>query len=212
MAVTINAKTMKTLGLKSSRTPRKGRCPRTEYDNGREIRFLVPIAPKTKSRARTFFNQAGSDAMPGARTLKAHTVTPKTTKAFERSVAEMVAIAMKGAKPFDCPVEVDLVFVINGDANEWPVGIADGDLDNHKKAVLDAMKGVVYTDDRLVVRSRQVKICGPDDGIYCACRPASPALSGLTAWVQMKLAGCKTGQALAFFDAGDGTPAASDAL
>ena len=47
------------------------------------------------------------------------------------------------------------------------------------KAVLDAVNGVVFKDDRLVVEMRLAKICLPSPAIALRVRPADPTLGGL---------------------------------
>ncbi len=219
MTARISKQSARVLGLLKVRSARARREARTHHDR-QEVRFIAPITPKTKSRARTFYSVAairkafllsGGSVEKFLATLKAQTITPTETRAFERAIAEFGALAMKGAEPFDCPVEIDLVFILKGDATEWPVAPSDGDLDNHKKAVLDALKGVVITDDRLVVRSRQIMVCGPNEGVYCACRPASPDISDLTVWVQRQLAGDTNGRLPALGSGEASAPAASGA-
>jgi Holliday junction resolvase RusA-like endonuclease len=80
---------------------------------------------------------------------------------------------MVGRQPFSVAVEVEYELAFEGDPSEWPTGTQDGDLDNLVKAVNDAMNRVVFSDDKLVVRSSEVKVCATQGFIRVVVRPAS---------------------------------------
>src|SRR3546814_399022 len=70
----------------------------------REVVFRAPLTPKTKSRARTFYSMKAiraafleSRGNPDrfVALLKAETITPTKTAEFEKSLREILAIAMK---------------------------------------------------------------------------------------------------------------------
>lgn len=110
----------------------------------REITFLVPGAPVPKARART--GRYG-------------TYTPKRTKDYEAAVAlhGLRARAVARMKPFECPVQLKLIFVEDGvlvtvreDHDASPEG-RRYDISNVLKSIEDGLNGVLYRDDRQVV-------------------------------------------------------------
>jgi Holliday junction resolvase RusA-like endonuclease len=146
----------------------------------------LPFDPKPKERPRTVTNMAAIErafaasrgridvfrSMVGKGTSR--TFTPKTTKGYEDLIAIAAAAAMAGRKPFECPVDVRILFTLKGDPEKWPTSAADGDGDNMEKAVLDAMNGIVFLDDRLVVRCSKEKACGPQPRVVIKIEPADP--------------------------------------
>ena len=110
------------------------------------ISFVVPIRPQGKGRPR--FARAGD----GVRTY-----TDAKTRAYEEMVRLHAIRAMSGRKPFDAAVEVEILAGFKSSTTPgWFVSGADAD--NIGKAALDAMNGVVYRDDGLVVSLLVVKI------------------------------------------------------
>ena len=98
------------------------------------------IKPRSKQRPRS--------------TRSGHTYTPKETREYEKNIAEMY----DGNLFAEGPLHVRLVF--RADKIELtirelqPKSIPSklrGDIDNYAKAVLDALNGVAYTDDKQVV-------------------------------------------------------------
>ncbi len=77
--------------------------------------------------------------------------TPKRVKDWENVVKDEAQKYFE--RPFDRPVVVSLTFYLprpNSRRLDFWVSTTP-DLDNLEKAVLDALNGVAYTDDRLVV-------------------------------------------------------------
>ena len=72
----------------------------------------------------------------------------------------IASAAMRGRALLNVPVEVELLFVLEGDDNLWPTDDSDPDVDNIEKSVLDGCNGVVWTDDRLVCVVIKRKVCG----------------------------------------------------
>lgn len=103
------------------------------------------------------------------------TYTPKATADYEGLLSHAARAAMRGRPPMECPVETDIFLQLAGDPSVWPTSRLDGDADNLEKAVLDAMNGIVFADDRLVVRSVREKACGPDALVRVRVRPAGPS-------------------------------------
>ena len=138
----------------------------------------MPIEPIPKARARTSLSKAQIEkCFVQARgnllvfrslldKLKHHTFTPERTAAFESQVAMFANRAMAGKAPSERPVAMKLVFMFEGDDGLWPTDVTDGDVDNLEKAVKDALNGIAYRDDRLVVELEKKKICRRDFGVH----------------------------------------------
>jgi Holliday junction resolvase RusA-like endonuclease len=169
--------------------PKSGRSLRIEHPPASfEMVLDLPYDPQTKERPRTVVNaeslvgafvEAKGNAKRFRELLKgrmSRTYTPKNTADYESLVraAAMVEMAKARLQLFECPVETDLHFVFKGDGETWPTALGDGDADNLEKAVLDALNGVVFKDDRLVVRSTRSKSCGPVARLVVAVRNAAP--------------------------------------
>lgn len=161
----------------------------------------LAIAPQPKQRART---GVSSDALLRAfRTAHGHegrflsalkasrhvfSQTPEATREFERAIAEAGRAAMTagGLAPLAVPVVMEAIFTFSAghkpehehhegqSTTLMPTSQRDGDLDNHEKAVLDALNTIAYVDDRLVVSKRAVKCIGLVDRIQVLVRPALP--------------------------------------
>lgn len=146
----------------------------------------LPFDPKPKERPRTvtspealraaFLSSRGSlEAFMKAVSGKiSRTYTPKATADYEKLVSAAATAAMGRRRPFACAVETRVTLVLAGDPGTWPTSRLDGDADNLEKAVLDAMNGIVFADDRLVVRSWREKTCGPVPELRVEVRPAAP--------------------------------------
>jgi Holliday junction resolvase RusA-like endonuclease len=152
---------------------------------GEEIRFEMPIPPLPKERPRTFiderslanaFVQAHGDVKKFMAMIKVKTVTPKQTKKYEDDIATVTRLTMGTRKPYAIPVEMEIIFRFEGEEDFWPTAVADGDLDNLDKALLDGMeKGGAFTNDRLICRRISVKEChSTKPGMTVILRPAKP--------------------------------------
>lgn len=84
------------------------------------------------------------------------TYTDDKTEAFERHIALIARREMGRRRALDVPVMVSVVagFKRGSSSGEHPTHNRSADADNILKAVLDAMNGIVYTDDKLVVDAR----------------------------------------------------------
>lgn len=98
------------------------------------LSFFVAGKPTPKGRPRV---------MPNG-----HTFTPEKTRAFEELVSWTAKIAMGGQPPLEGPVFISLAFFGSH---------ANADVDNLAKAVLDAMNGIVYKDDKQISRLTATK-------------------------------------------------------
>lgn len=148
----------------------------------------LPYDPRPKERPRSaldrevlmkaFIGASGNLGTFMAMATKGaiHTYTPERTLEYENLLKAEAQLLMlqNRRKPFDIPLEADIVFTLAGDAGLWPTSGLDGDGDNLQKAVLDALNEVVFTDDRLIVRKRVEKICGPKPSVSVVIRPANP--------------------------------------
>lgn len=127
------------------------------------IDFTVPVRPVPKERPR--FARMGKFI---------RTYTPKRTHDYEGLIADAARFALGSARPTDRPVAVRLTFAF-AYAKSWSkkkreaaargelFPYAAGDTDNLAKLALDAVNGVIWTDDRKVVRIEAQKVYGPQD-------------------------------------------------
>ena len=101
---------------------------------------IFSVKPRSKQRPRS--------------TRSGHTYTPKETREYEKLISELYV----GNLFADNPLEVELVF----DNDKTTIVITElkppknpsklrGDIDNYAKAILDALNGVAYTDDKQIV-------------------------------------------------------------
>ncbi len=121
----------------------------------REISFTMPIKPQGKARPR--FTRTG------------HAYTPKNTRDYEQTVELYARRTMDGETPFECALRVTIEAVFEP-PRSWGKTKRAGfivfgyphdkkpDCDNIAKAVLDALNGIVFLDDKqvteLIVRKR----------------------------------------------------------
>lgn len=109
--------------------------------------------------------------------------TPEKTRSYEGMIRTAAMEAMGNRQPFDVPVEFTLRAVFSVPTS-WStkkrvaalVGqVKPGkkpDLDNIAKAWNDALNGVAYRDDSLIVRMTLDKRYGPAPLVVCTVRPA----------------------------------------
>jgi len=109
--------------------------------------FTIPGQPVPKARPRV---------------VNGHAYTPRETAEYERAVQWAYKAVAKGADPRTTPCTVEMVFrfAIPASARRkrLPDLIKPGDphthrpdIDNLSKSVLDALNGLAFTDDALVV-------------------------------------------------------------
>jgi len=98
-----------------------------------EIQFTVP-----------------SDPIPAARPRFSgrHAYQPKRNRDYREVVQASAREVMNGRAPMTCEVEVQISLFrrFKTTARQF------GDLDNHAKAILDALNKIVFADDSQVVR------------------------------------------------------------
>lgn len=128
-------------------------------------------APQGKGRARAFLRGGHMGHY-----------TPEKTRSYEGMIRTAAMEALGEREPIDAPIEFVLraIFPIpaswsNRKRNQAIVGeIRPGkkpDLDNIAKAWNDALNGVVYRDDSLIVRSVLEKTYGPQPLVVVTVRP-----------------------------------------
>jgi Holliday junction resolvase RusA-like endonuclease len=117
-----------------------------------ELRLDVTPVPKGRPRARR----------------NGHIYTPATTRAYETEVARLASIQMAVAhkRPFALPISVVvgawLPIPKSFTKAEVRAALAgeiapNGDIDNFAKSALDALNGIVWTDDRLITQLTATK-------------------------------------------------------
>ncbi|MBY0355648.1 MAG: RusA family crossover junction endodeoxyribonuclease [Rickettsiales bacterium] len=117
------------------------------------IRITLAEIPVAKGRGKVGVNRATGRGM---------IFTPAKTKAYESKLRDAASDAMAGLPPFDEPLAVYVdafVPVPPSWSQRKQVAALAGvlhpqsrpDLDNYVKAALDALNGVVYRDDNLVI-------------------------------------------------------------
>lgn len=84
------------------------------------------------------------------RVYRGRGITPHTTREAENRVRSAFRIKYPNAKPISQPINVHAQF--------WMSNHRTHDLDNMFKLVTDALNGIAYTDDRLIVQQSSFKI------------------------------------------------------
>ena len=152
-----------------------GRGKTTLLADGRiqSIAMELDVVPVPKERARTV--RIGRDAY-----VKTVSYTPKRTKYFTRQVEMVARHVVDVATVMESPVRLTMEFVIAA-PRSWPkwkreaaiAGIiaptGRPDMDNLEKALLDALNGIVFEDDALVVQRGAEKLYGETPGIRVRC-------------------------------------------
>lgn len=174
MVIRISAAEAARLGVKSPKKKRKSKSTRPaikdETFSGQDpICLKLPVHPYTKDRPRSFIDErslvkAFQIAKGSIDVFKKHirmkTITQKETRDFEKAVANAARAMMGNKPPLEGPVEIYVRFVLNGDKDYWAVSRRDGDLDNHEKSLFDALNGIVYSDDCVIVDKHTQKVFG----------------------------------------------------
>lgn len=145
------------------------------------VTFVVPGTPVGKERARSVV--VGVVRKPNGKVRpRIRHYTPEKTAAWERAAGMIGRGAMRGRKPFDCPVQIDFVatFAVPVSWPRWKRDLAlrglvrptvKPDRDNIDKAVCDALKGVVWADDCYTVEGNQRKVYGLEPGVAVCITP-----------------------------------------
>lgn len=131
----------------------------------------IPGDPKPKGRVR--FTKTSD----GALHVRQWNYTPETTRAYENVVRSYAKDAMRGRSPFVGAVSVKVIAykpLLKSFTAEQRLAALDGrllpdvkpDVDNYGKLALDALNGVVYADDKQVVRLTLEKCYGAESRLW----------------------------------------------
>jgi Holliday junction resolvase RusA-like endonuclease len=136
-----------------------------------KIEFDVPGIPKATPRTKSSFNK---------HTGKSFVYTPKTADDWKACVKHAYLTSAKGHF-FEVPVQAVLVYRFQRPVSHFRTGKHAGELkpsapmwcdrkpdwDNLGKAVCDALNGVAYKDDSMVVDARVIKLWSDDGTSGC---------------------------------------------
>jgi Holliday junction resolvase RusA-like endonuclease len=119
--------------------------------------FGLPVA-QPRARARAF-------AVGGQTRIQMY--DPPQAKDWKRTVQAQV-LSFKPSAPAEGPLAMRLVFHLPRPQSlpkreQWPTKRPD--LDNLTKGVKDALRGVIYRDDSLIVRFAAAKVYGTAPGV-----------------------------------------------
>jgi Holliday junction resolvase RusA-like endonuclease len=134
------------------------------------VRFHVLGAPIPKGRPRAY--HAGEHI---------RMYTPATTADWERSIREQARVH-RPAQLLDGPLAIELTFYRlrpKSAPRRITLPATRPDLDNLAKAVLDALRGVIYRDDAQIVDKLLRKRFGDPPGVTVLVRPA---VAGGSCW------------------------------
>lgn len=120
------------------------------------ITFNFPIEPVAKGRPRIWNGRA---------------VTPPKTREFEKTVKALARSQYKG-EPLDGPLRMVVVFMLKKPKTvkrEYPT--VKPDLSNLVKSLEDALNGIAYVDDSLIIETLSSKKYGPVSGVFVDVSP-----------------------------------------
>uniref|UniRef100_A0A6M3LAW8 Putative endodeoxyribonuclease n=1 Tax=viral metagenome TaxID=1070528 RepID=A0A6M3LAW8_9ZZZZ len=124
-----------------------------------------------------------------------HTHLPKKTRNWMDTVSSQAQLVAPPI-PLDCPIRVEIVarFSIPKSASKWWKEAAlagvirptkKPDYDNIEKGIGDALSGVIWRDDALVVSGRCEKVYSETPGVRITITPLSEPLSAADwAWTR----------------------------
>lgn len=119
-------------------------------------RVVLDVAPAPKERHRHALHSKRD--LDGQVTNRVITYTPKSTRSFERTVRQMLQIALgPNHRPLEGRVAMTMAFLIQRDGDEHLV-TDKPDLDNVEKSLKDACNRVIYADDSQVTWVQKAKI------------------------------------------------------
>ena len=98
---------------------------------------------------------------PRPRVSRGHAFEPKRITEYKNTIRTIAGIYMKGLEPIHNLVKVSMIFRKNKRLGSRMYG----DIDNLAKAVLDALNGICYSDDALVVKLVAEKEDDTNEGV-----------------------------------------------
>lgn len=98
---------------------------------------------------------------PRPRVVRNHAFEPKRITDYKNAIATVAKIHMQGKPPMSGLVQVSMAFRKNRRLGSRLYG----DIDNLVKAVLDALNGICFSDDALVVRLFTEKDDDTNEGV-----------------------------------------------
>lgn len=107
------------------------------------LEIIVPGRPRPKQRPRVGRN--------------GNVYTPRQTQVYEQQIKWRARVAMGNHPPLTGPVGVQMRFYFKG--RRTP------DADNCEKAILDAMQGIVYENDRQVKHTESEVLIGEPERV-----------------------------------------------
>lgn len=126
------------------------------------IEFTVFGIPKAQGRPRGF-------AIPsGPKKGKVRVYDPETSRNWKADVKAQ-ALVHRPPVPLDCPLRVRFTFTLLRPKSLPKRIVAHTrrpDVDNLGKAVADALRGVIYRDDSLIIEKVVRKKYGPSPGVH----------------------------------------------
>lgn len=136
----------------------------------------LPLQARAKQRPRVFLANRSGLGLSGDERPAMSAVTPKATRTFERELRGFLEVEMRrlGLPVFCHPVVVGVRFAFVGDDAVAPTSRNIGDLDNLEKSILDAMNGVVFADDSLVVCKFSQKVFSSSSSLTVSVAAAQP--------------------------------------
>jgi len=115
------------------------------------MQILIPIRPHPKQRPR----------------FSGHAYTPEETRKYEQEIRTIVQTRMRcdGIEPYHTWCELDLKFQYARPKRPKLFYNKRPDIDNLLKAVFDALNGVLYRDDAIILKVMAQKVYGDNDSI-----------------------------------------------
>ena len=116
----------------------------------------IPIRPRPKQRPR----------------FAGHAYTPSETREYENYIRSIVKMRMAcdGIEPFHEWCELELLFQYEMPKRRKLFCNKRPDIDNLLKAVFDALNGVLYRDDAIILKVSAKKAYGEENKIMIGAR------------------------------------------
>lgn len=86
------------------------------------------------------------------RTVNGRPILSREARAYKHAVAQLLQIEARDWEPLAGDVAIDIT---------WYRGARRGDLDNRLKVALDALKGILFVDDKQVTSIKAVRVERP---------------------------------------------------